>query len=101
MSLYSRTYIEQRIAESEARIDTQQDYLVALGAASEALSVAVDAYGHTMGNYDDGTLAALSSVCGKVAAMGTVASVKQDVARRGLEKLQAQLAAMPAEAAGA
>lgn len=97
----SRAYYEERIAIAEAVHDHRQSYLEALDEASCHLHVAVDAYSELLGTYDDGTLAALASVVGRVASLGAAAHARQKVSRAALEELQAKLSAMPVEAAGA
>lgn len=97
----SRAYYEERIAIAEAVHDHRQSYLEALDEASCHLHVAVDAYSELLGTYDDGTLAALASVVGRVVSLGAAAHARQKVSRAALEELQAKLSAMPVEAAGA
>lgn len=97
----SRAYYEERIAIAEAVHDHRQSYLEALDDASCHLHVAVDAYSELLGTYDDGTLAALASVVGRVVSLGAAAHARQKVSRAALEELQAKLSAMPVEAAGA
>lgn len=97
----SRAYYEERIAIAEAVHDHRQSYLEALDEASCHLHVAVDAYSELLGTYDDGTLAALASVVGRVVSLGAAAHARQKVSRAALEELQEKLSAMPVEAAGA
>lgn len=97
----SRAYYEERIAIAEAVHDHRQSYLEALDEASCHLHVAVDAYSELLGTYDDGTLAALASVVGRVASLGAAAHARQKRSRAALEELQEKLSAMPVEAAGA
>ena len=97
----SRAYYEERIAIAEAVHDHRQSYLEALDEASCHLHVAVDAYSELLGTYDDGTLAALASVVGRVVSLGAAEHARQKVSRAALEELQEKLSAMPVEAAGA
>lgn len=97
----SRAYYEERIAIAEAVHDHRQSYLEALDEASCHLHVAVDAYSELLGTYDDGTLAALASVVGRVASLGAASHARQKRSSATLEELQEKLSAMPVEAAGA
>lgn len=97
----SRAYYEERIAIADKQWMNRQNYLEALDEASCHLHVAVDAYSELLGTYDDGTLAALASVVGRVVSLGAAAHAWQKRSRAALEELQEKLSAMPVEAAGA